>query len=307
MAALRGQFSLDFDKSAEIRPFLAQRNRTVLLVLLVGTNADVTEPKGVDMAQPSTIRASADDFNAYAVSTDQVASFDGQPRSDTSLTRTIEAAAFLSDRSTFESTFTVPATPTFEACATAFARGTLISTVMGPIAVEDLIPGDLVETHRGPQPIVWIGSTHYAPRSQGDTTSLTHLFRLPGRGFDQSDLLLGPAARLVVRQDRFSEILNCEAVMVPVEDYEDGERVIRITPPGSVQLYHFALQSHGIVKANGHELESYHPGRVSTAEIGSSVRDMLLSMFKHVKDLDGFGDLAFPRTSRSVIDTLRVA
>lgn len=124
---------------------------------------------------------------------------------------------------------------------------------------------------------------------------------------DQSDLLLGPAARLVVRQDRFADLLNCDAVLAPASDYIDGDRVLRITPPGSVQLYHFALQSHGIIRANGHELESYHPGRVSAAEIGSSVRDMLQSMFPHLGSLEGFGDLAFPRTTRDVIETLRVA
>ncbi|MCK0150409.1 Hint domain-containing protein [Marivita sp. S6314] len=259
------------------------------------------------MAQTLPIETQGTDFNAYAVSKDQVATFDGQPRRDTPLTRTIEAAAFLSDHSIHESTFTVPATPTFEACASAFARGTLISTVMGPIAVEDLIPGDLVETHRGPEPVVWKGSTSYLPNFASDTTSLSYLLRLPGDGIDQSDLLLGPAARLVVRQDRFADLLNCEAVLAPASDYVDGDRILQITPPGAVQLYHFALRRHGIIRANGHELESYHPGRVSASEIGSSVRSMMLSMFKHLKDLEGFGDLAFPRTTRDVIETLRVA
>lgn len=259
------------------------------------------------MALTSTIAAAGTDFNAYAVSNDQAATFDGQPRRDTALTRTIEAAAFLSDHSIEESTFTVPASPTFEACASAFARGTLISTVMGPVAVEDLIPGDLVETHRGPEPVVWIGSTSYLPHFTSDTTSLTYLLRLPGDGFEQSDLLLGPGARFVIRQDRFSDILNCDAVLAPAADYVDGDRILRIEPPGAVQLYHFALRRHGIVRANGHELESYHPGRVTEAELGTTVSDVLKSMFKHLNELEGFGDLAFPRTTRDVIETLRVA
>ncbi|WP_439124898.1 Hint domain-containing protein [Marivita sp.] len=259
------------------------------------------------MAQTSTDHVTTTDFNAYAVSTDKVATFDGRPRGEVPLTRTIEAAALLRDQSISESSFTVPASSTFEACASAFARGTLISTVMGPIAVEDLIPGDLVETHRGPQPVVWKGTTPYLPDFGGDTTSLTHLLRLPGLGMDQSDLLLGPAARLVVRQERFTDLLNCDAVLAPASDYIDEDRVLRITPPGPVQLYHFALRRHGIVKANGHELESYHPGRISAAEIGSSVRGMLETMFMHLDDLEAFGDLAFPRTTRNIIETLHVA
>ena len=45
----------------------------------------------------------------------------------------------------------------------------------------------------------------------------------------------------------------------------------------------------------------------SLEEIGTSVRAMLQSMFPHLEDLEAFGDLAFPRTTRSVIETLRVA
>jgi len=259
------------------------------------------------MAHISTEREAKSDFNAYAVSADQMATFGGEPRRDVPLTRTVETAALLADLSISESTFTLPATPTFEACASAFARGTLISTVMGPIAVEDLIPGDLIETHRGPEPVVWIGSTNYLPNFRGDTTSLTHLLRLPGFGMNQSDLLLGPAARLVVRQDRFTDLLNCDAVLAPASDYVDGDRVLKVRPQGPVQLFHFALRRHGIVRANGHEVESYHPGRVSAAEIGSSVRGMMQSMFTHLDELEAFGDLAFPRTTRTVIETLRVA
>jgi hypothetical protein len=55
------------------------------------------------------------------------------------------------------------------------------------------------------------------------------------------------------------------------------------------------------------ELESYHPGRISASDIGTSVRAMLQSMFAHLDNLEAFGDLAFPRTTRDVIETLRVA
>ena len=259
------------------------------------------------MAQTSTNRTPTSDYNAYAVSVDQVATFNGQPRSERPLTRRIEAAALLSDQTVVERGFAVPAAPVFEACASAFARGTVISTVMGPVAVEDLIPGDLVETHRGPQPVTWIGSTNYLPDFAGEGTSLTHLLRLPGFDLDQSDLLLGPAARLVIRQKRFSDLLNCDAVLAPVSDYVDGDRILRVTPPGPVQLYHFALHRHGIVRANGHELESYHPGRLSNTQDGSSVRQAMQSIFNHLDNLEAFGDLAFPRTTRDAIETLRVA
>lgn len=257
------------------------------------------------MAETSTDRATAD-FNAGAI-LNGIGSRKAAPQRKTPRTRTIDATALRPDQTIFDGSFTVPATATFESCATAFARGTLIATVMGPIAVEDLAPGDLVETHRGPQPVVWKGSTTYLPNFASDGTSLTHLLRLPGHGLEQSDLLLGPAARLVVRQDRFADLLNCDAVLVSASEYADGDRILRVTPPGPVQLYHVAVRQHAIIRANGHELESYHPGRMSEGEIGASVRRMMQTMFPHLESLEDFGDLALPRTTRAVLDTLRVA
>lgn len=273
----------------------------------MGANVDVTKPMGDHMALTAHDLRSHHEIHVQPAPRDRIAPFDGQPQGETSLSRTIEAAAFRPDRSIIETSFSVPATPTFEACASAFARGTLIQTVMGPIAVEDLIPGDMVLTHRGPEPVVWKGSTNYVPNFPSETSSLKYLLRMPGNGYNQSDLLLGPAARLVIRQERFLSLLNCEAVLAPASDYVDGDQMLRVTPPSTVQLFHFALRRHGIIRANGHELESYHPGRVSTADVGSAVRGKLQSMFPHLNDLEGFGDLAFPRTTRSVIDTLRVA
>ena len=41
-----------------------------------------------------------------------------------------------------------PATPGIEASCGAFAHGTLIHSAEGPVAVEDLVPGMLIETRR---------------------------------------------------------------------------------------------------------------------------------------------------------------
>jgi hypothetical protein len=100
----------------------------------------------------------------------------GRPQRKLSHQRKYEVAALMSDLSIETKQVVAPATSVFEDTASAFARGTIIPTVSGPVAVEDLIPGDFVETEHGPEPVVWIGSTSYVPNIEGTGSSLTGLY-----------------------------------------------------------------------------------------------------------------------------------
>ena len=58
----------------------------------------------------------------------------------------------------------IPAQPVYEEAFCAFARGSLVETDCGPMAIEDLVPGDHVLTESaGLQPITWIGATTLLP------------------------------------------------------------------------------------------------------------------------------------------------
>ena len=77
-----------------------------------------------------------------------------------SLMRRYEVSALLPDLTLVQKTHVAPASPLFEGTASAFARGTPIRTVRGQVAVEDLLPGDYIETVRGPAPataLAWGG------------------------------------------------------------------------------------------------------------------------------------------------------
>lgn len=66
--------------------------------------------------------------------------------------RTYEVAALREDKSLFIGQSTAPAIPLFENAFSAFTHGSLIQTTYGPIAVEDLQPGDMVQTATGTLP-----------------------------------------------------------------------------------------------------------------------------------------------------------
>ncbi|MDU8909677.1 Hint domain-containing protein [Aestuariicoccus sp. MJ-SS9] len=222
--------------------------------------------------------------------------------------RKYEAAALLPDLSISHTTHVAPATPLFEETACAFARGTLVDTVRGPVAIEDLLPGDYVETDQTPEPVMWIGSTSYVPGKTDQITSLTQLTRITSDAFGMGrpgiDILAGPAARMIVRRDRLQRLIGQSAVLVPVADYTDGDRIFDITPGGPVQLYHLMLRRHAAIRVGGIEMETYHPGKALSQPMGQNIRALFLSMFQNIDDIPDFGELAWPRTRREVIDGL---
>ncbi|MCC5973714.1 MAG: Hint domain-containing protein, partial [Rubellimicrobium sp.] len=73
----------------------------------------------------------------------------------------------------------VPSLAAFDEAFTAFARGTLFQTERGPVAVEDLWPGDGLRTvDAGFLPLLWRGSTLIVPRVAGQMRAMGTLTRI---------------------------------------------------------------------------------------------------------------------------------
>ncbi len=222
--------------------------------------------------------------------------------------RRYEAAALKSDGSFSQEQIVAPAIDLFEEATAAFARGTLVATPNGPVAIEDLFPGDVVETRDGPAQVTWIGSTIFYPNTAEGASSLSHLTRVTAEAFGPTtpmkDLLIGPGARMVVRREKLRTLLGASAVLAPIQDYTDGDRIFDITPPSPVQMFNFALANHSTVTLSGLEVETYHPGKLADPTLGHNVRALFLSMFPGIEMFEEFGGLIFPRTSRETIESL---
>lgn len=206
-------------------------------------------------------------------------------------TRMYEVSCLRRDGAIFKARHMGPATPAFEAAFTAFARGTLIMTTCGPVAVEDLDPGmKIVTNERGPSPLLWIGTTSVRP-SQGDGPSLTRIMSdALGMGRPMSDLMTGPGARILHRDAQ-----TCERALRPVRDLIDGTHVIELRPPSAVQLYHIALHRHATITAAGLEVETYHPGPGFENVLPHQQFAQFMGLFPHVQRPSDFGALAHPR------------
>ncbi len=211
--------------------------------------------------------------------------------------RSYEIAALRSDGAQHIAQVKVPAIPLFESAFSAFARGTLIQTPDGEVAVEDLQPGDLISTKSGsPAKLMWIGTGQFVPADAGYQTSLVRIMADAfGMGRPEMFVTLGPSARVLQTPPDMRSQIGPARVLSPAADFVDGVNVIEISPPTSVQLFHLVLERHAVIWAGGLDCETFHPGGQAIRDVSYSLRDLFLSMFPHIAHVSDFGPLAHPR------------
>jgi hypothetical protein len=206
----------------------------------------------------------------------------------------------------------VPSLLPYEEAFAAFARGTLLSTERGFVAVEDLWPGMEVRVAGGGlSRLLWRGSTMIVPRGQGQDPAMTRLTRLSadalgfGRPFE--DLVLGPRARLVNRRAGVRLLTGHDAALIPASDLVDGVSAIEVTPAAPVEVFHLGFARHERLLANGVEVESHHPGPLHAVPLRGEQLALYLACFPHMPNLLSFGDPALPRLRLRDLDLFDAA
>ena len=114
--------------------------------------------------------------------------------------RRYTVSSLLPNGAVAETRHLAPALPIFEDAFCAFSRGTVLDTVTGPMAIEDMLPGDQVITLDGAsQPIVWKGSVTIAPGLSEVNRRPMSLTRIMADSFGMSRpmacVIAGPSAR----------------------------------------------------------------------------------------------------------------
>ena len=211
-----------------------------------------------------------------------------------------------------EFTRIVPAMGAFDEAFSAFARGTLLSTDRGTVAVEDLWPGDRVKTaDDGFQPLLWRGSTVVTGQARGQEPGMGTLTRIAadalGIARPMPDLILGPRALLSHRAPGVRKLTGSEAAFIPARDFLDGVNIVELAPQTAVQVYHlgFAMQ-HRLV-AQGVEVASMHPGALHLLPLRGEMLTLFLSCFPHIASLEEFGAPLQPRLRLADLDLFDVA
>jgi hypothetical protein len=188
----------------------------------------------------------------------------------------------------------LPALPLLAAAHAAFARGALVATPRGPVAVEDLAPGDMIAPAAGGAvPVLWIGSVTIRPDASGEGAPLTRVLADAfGMGRPLVDLVAGPGARLLTRPRRLRARIGADGVLSPVHAMADGVHAIRMVSRQPVTFYHLALRRHAVIVVNGLETESFHPGSGFERGFDGETLRQVMSAFPHLGAPCDFGPLA---------------
>ena len=209
-----------------------------------------------------------------------------------------------------ETRHVAPALPVFEDAFCAFARGSVVDTDSGPVAVEDLLPGDRILTSDGTaQPLVWKGSTTIVPGRRDTAARKLQLTRIMADSFGMQRpvacMIAGPSARLLYTPDHLRGLAGNLRLLTPVQEFTDGLTVIETTPPSAVDLFHLCLSRHAIIRVNGLEFETYHPGLEAARALSQNMRPHFLNLFPHISQLCDFGEPVFTRAGDRQPDPLR--
>ncbi len=202
-----------------------------------------------------------------------------------------------------------PALPVFEQAFGAFTHGALIQTAEGPVAIEDLVPGMLLEAGRGePSELLWKGSITLVPGAPSLAEFPDRLYRVMpdafGLGRPVQDQTFGPHARRFDRDPKVRAALGTEAALVPLSSAADGMSVIEVNPVAPTQVYHLSCERHETILSAGLEVETYHPGPDVALSLSEEMMRHFLMFFPYLRSIRDFGRLAAPRISAEELDAI---
>lgn len=211
------------------------------------------------------------------------------------------------DGTVAETRVVAPATAAFEAAFGALGRGTILQSENGPVAVEDLLPGDRLRLYDGRfVPLLWRGMMTISPTPADTGLSAPTLTRITadalGIGRPLQDLVLGPAARLQHCADSVTQLTGKAAAYIPARDFIDGNQFIALRPAAAVDVYQLGFATHETLLVNGIGVESLHPGTAFNLGLRGETLAQYLSLFPHLARLEDIGLLKHPRLRLQDLD-----
>ncbi|MBD9525219.1 Hint domain-containing protein [Paracoccus sp. PAR01] len=182
-----------------------------------------------------------------------------------------------------------------------FVAGTLIETENGPIAIENLVPGDMVLTKdNGFQAIRWIGRVRIAATSLERNPKLRPI-RISagalGAGTPTVDLLVSPQHRVLVRSKIAMKMFGALEVLVAAKQLIRLDGVDIATDLTEVEYFHMLFDRHEVVISNGAETESLYPGPQALKSVGKAAADEIYALFPELRDLHCVPEPARPIAS----------
>ena len=160
-----------------------------------------------------------------------------------------------------------------------FARGTLIRTPEGDVPVETLRVGQRVLTlDHGAQPIMWIAQRMIL-FPQGDDLPVEVAQDAFGPNQPYAPTRISPRHCLFRRDASFQMMFDTPEVLMAARDCVDGAQVTWADGQRAVEYFHFMVDEHALVWANGMLAESFYPGPVARQSLDPVARGRLLQLY----------------------------
>lgn len=171
-----------------------------------------------------------------------------------------------------------------------FGHGTMIMTQKGFVAVQDLQPGDMIETRDdGFQPLRWIGARKLSAHELAMSPQF-HPIRIDAgalaRGVPSDDLIVSPQHRMLM-QSPSAELVAGEAeILIAAKRLVVLDGIAVANDLQDVTYYHLLFNAHQIVTANGAASESLHTGAEALNSLEAVARDEILALFPELAEMD---------------------
>lgn len=171
-----------------------------------------------------------------------------------------------------------------------FTRGTLIKTILGEVPVEQIALGDLVLTmDNGYQPVRWIGARQLTAAELADAPHLRPI-RIRagalGAGYPETDLTVSPQHRILLRSKVAQRMFGTSEVLVAAKQLSAVSGVDMCNDAQGVEYWHFLMDRHEIVFANGAPTESLLPGPQTLKTLPTAAVDEIYAIFPILRHVD---------------------
>lgn len=174
---------------------------------------------------------------------------------------------------------------TTEATAPCFVAGTEIVTQTGMVRVEDLTPGHMILTRdNGFQPLRWIGKTTRIARG-ADAPIRFEAGALGNHGAVE----FSPNHRVLFHSPKAALLFGESEVLVKAKDLVNGTTITVRETRDPVTYVHLLFDRHEIVRGNGMDSESYHPGRETIDSFDPETREEILRLMPSLDAMMGYG------------------
>ncbi|MBU2993566.1 Hint domain-containing protein [Octadecabacter sp. 1_MG-2023] len=161
-----------------------------------------------------------------------------------------------------------------------FAKGTLIETDTGPLAIDSLQIGDLVQTKDdGLQPVRWIGS-----RKIGGRGEMAPILIKAGALGNYRDLMVSPQHRMLVNDWQSEVYFGEPQVLVAAKHLINGDTIIQ-TPCDAITYVHMTFDDHQVVFAEGCPSESLHLGSMTLNALDRAAQEEVRNIFTELDTL----------------------